>query len=113
MNPLGIKPTITSRFEKPTKEIDFLNHEMMLVRSPKPYDKNQVSFRCSPFLSKPEIKQYLSKVYKLPVQRVDTVNKMGKIKRNRTTGKQWKKSNWKKAIVTLDYEVDQDFKQFN
>ena len=40
MNPLGLKPTISSKFEKPSKEIDFLNHEVMLMRSPKPYDKN-------------------------------------------------------------------------
>ena len=113
MNPFGLKPTISSKFEKPAKEIDFLNHEVMLMRSPKPYDKNQVAFRVSPFMSKPEIKQYLSKVYKLPVSRVDTVNKMGKIKMDRTTGKKWRKPDWKKAIVTLDYEVDNDFKHFN
>ena len=64
-------------------------------------------------MSKPEIKQYLSKVYKLPVSRVDTVNKMGKIKMDRGSGKKWRKDDWKKAIVTLDYEVDNDFKHFN
>ena len=77
MNPLGIKTTITSRFKTPPKEIDFVNHEVILTRSPKPYDKNIISFKASPYLSKPEITQYLSKVYKLPVKRVDTVNKIG------------------------------------
>ena len=33
-------------------------------------------------LSKPEIKQYLMKIYGLPVQKVDTFNKMGEIKRD-------------------------------
>ena len=56
MNPLGIKPTITSSFKKPQEEHDFVNHEMMLMRSHKPYKKNIVSFRCSPYMSKPEIK---------------------------------------------------------
>ena len=86
---------------------------MLMVRSPKPYDKNQVSFRCSPFLSKPEIKQYLSKVYSLPVNRVDTVNKLGKIKHDRNTGKKWRKSDWKKAIVTVGYEVENEFRHIN
>ena len=56
LNPMGLKPTISSRFEKPAKEIDFLNHEVLLMRSPKPYEKNQVAFRVNPFMSKPEIK---------------------------------------------------------
>ena len=40
MNPKGIKPTITSRFKKESTEIDFLNHEILLMRSQKPYEKN-------------------------------------------------------------------------
>ena len=106
MNPKGLKPTITSRFVKPAKEIDFVNHEVILAKSHKPYDKNQISFRVAPHLSKPEIKQYLAKVYKLPVQRVDTFNKQGELKRDLSTAHRWKKKNWKKAIVTLDYEID-------
>ena len=94
MNPKGIKPTITSRFKKPAQEIEFLNHDLMLMRSPKPYGKKQVSFRVSPFISKPEIKQYLCKVYKLPVHRVDTANKMGQIKRDGQTNKKWRKKIW-------------------
>ena len=86
MNPKGLKPTITSRFTKPAQEIDFLNEKMVLARSPKPYKKNVVSFRCDPFLSKPEIKQYLTKVYNLPVQKVETANKIGQIKSNAMSG---------------------------
>ena len=88
---------------------------MTLTRSPKPYKKNVVSFRVNPQLSKPEIKQYLTKVYNLPVQKVETFNKIGQIKSNATSGSntKWRKQNWKKAIVTLDYEVDNDFRHFN
>ena len=86
---------------------------MLLMRSPKPYERNNVSFRCDPYLSKPEIKQYLSKVYQLPLNRVDTANKMGRLKRDGKTGRTWRKKNWKKAICTLDYEVDSDFRNFN
>ena len=56
MNPFGIKQTITSRFKKPSQQQDFVNHEFMLMRSTKAYDRNEVCFRVSPFLSKPEIK---------------------------------------------------------
>ena len=55
MNPKGLKPTITSNFVKPQREIDFVNHEVKLMRSPKTLGKDFVSFRVSPFLSKPEI----------------------------------------------------------
>ena len=82
MLPKGLKPTITSRFKKPPTEIDFVSNEMQLQRSPKPYDRNIVCFRTSMELSKPEIKQYLMKIYGLPVQKVDTFNKMGEIKRD-------------------------------
>ena len=92
---------------------------MVLTRSPKPMKKDFIAFRTSPFLSKPEINQYLSKVYKLPVTRVDTVNKMGEIKVNRLVGQdapgagKYRKKNWKKAIVKLDYEVDSEYRNFN
>jgi hypothetical protein len=72
MNPKGLKPTITSRFKKPAKEIEFCNHELQLMRSPKPYDDNTVCFKGSDYLSKPEIKQYLSKLYKLPINAIGT-----------------------------------------
>ena len=113
MNPKGLKPTVTSRFAKPPTEIEFVSHDFMLSRSAKPYQKNQVSFRCSPYLSKPEIKQYLSKVYNLPVQKVDTANKMGTIKINRENNTKWRKKNWKKAIVSVGYEVDYELKHFD
>ena len=74
MNPKGLKPTITSRFKKPAKEIEFCSHEMSLMRSPKPYDDNTVCFKGDQFLSKPEINQYLSKLYKLPINRLATFN---------------------------------------
>ena len=67
MNPGGYKPVITSNFKKPQTEIEFVNHEMLLNRSPKEIGKEWVSFKVSPFLSKPEIKQYLMKIYNLNV----------------------------------------------
>ena len=55
MNPKGFKPTITSNFRKPQTEIEFVNHEVQLMRTPKDYGKEWVNFRVSNFLSKPEL----------------------------------------------------------
>ena len=112
MNPKGLKPTITSNFKKPQQEIEFLNHEMMLMRSPKDIGKEWVNFRCSNYLSKPEIKQYLMKVYNLNVLQVHTMNKTGKIMRNNMTNGGFRKSDWKKAMVKVDFEVDPELQKF-
>jgi hypothetical protein len=56
LNPKGLKPTITSGFKKPAKEIDFVSHTFALMRTPKPYGDKVVNFRCDNFLSKPEIR---------------------------------------------------------
>jgi ribosomal protein L23 len=109
MNPKGIKPTVTNNFKRPQVEIDFVNINMQLLRSPKPYAKNEVGFKHVPFLAKPEIKQYLMKLYNLPVERVDTFNKMGKIMRNSDgKGGHWRKKDWKKSFVKLGFDVDPD-----
>ena len=111
MNPKGFKPTVTSNFKKPQTELDFVNHEMLLVRSPKDYGKEWVNFRVEPFLSKPEVQQYLMKLYNLNVQKVNTVNKQGKIMRNMDKHGWWRKKDWKKAIVKVDFEVDPEMQK--
>lgn len=111
MNPKGLKPTITSNFKKPALELDFVSHEMTLMRSPKTLGKEWASFKMSPFLSKPEIQQYLMKLYNLNVQVVNTVNVQGKIQRNYTKAGYWRKKDFKKAMVKLDFEVDPDLQK--
>jgi ribosomal protein L23 len=111
MNPKGLKPTITSNFKKPPVEIEFVSHEVQLLRSPKPYEKDEIGFRHSPFLSKPELKQYLMKLYNLPVERVNNFNKIGKIMRNSEKGGHWRKQDWKKSFVKVGFEVDPDLQK--
>ena len=113
MNPGGYKPTITSNFRKPQTEIEFVNHEMRLMRSPKDYGKDIVGFRMSNFLSKPEIQQYLMKLYNLNIQKVQTANKQGKIMRNMTKPGHWRKKDWKKAMVKVDFEVDPELQKLS
>ena len=92
-------------------EIDFVSHEMLLARSPRPYNENTVCFKHSPYLSRPEVKQYLSKLYKMPINQMETYNKMGKVMLSNDIRRQWRKKDWKKAIVHVDYEVDQEFQK--
>ena len=106
LNPKGLKPTITSNFQKMGDQQDFVSHNIMLIRSFKPYDNpNIATFKCSPFLSKFEIKQYLMKIYGVNVVKVHTVNKQGRIMRNAMNNTRWRKQDWKKAIVEFDFRV--------
>lgn len=79
MNPKGLKPTITSNFPKPPIVHDFVNESMTIQRSERKYDHHTISFRCSRELSKIEIKQYLAKLYELPILKLRTRNKMGRL----------------------------------
>ena len=55
-------------------------------------------------MTKHEIKEYLTKIYQLPVEKVSTMNYLGK--RKQAFGKRriarWKERDYKKAIVTFD-----------
>ncbi|CAI2382040.1 unnamed protein product [Moneuplotes crassus] len=106
LNPKGLKPTITNNFPKMGTEHDFVSHQMLLYKSFKPYKRNVASFRCSPFMTKPEIKQYLMKIYGLNVIKVHTVNKQGRIVKNHQNNTRWRKKDWKKAIVEFDFDVE-------
>ncbi len=111
LNPKGLKPTITSGFKKPAKEIDFVSHTFALMRTPKPYGDKVVNFRCDNFLSKPEIRQYLQKLYGMPITAVGTFRKMGKLMKNSDTRTGWRKQDWKKATVTLEHDVESEFQK--
>jgi large subunit ribosomal protein L23 len=61
-------------------------------------------FRVLPKMTKHEIKEYLTKIYGLPVHKVNTMNYMGKRKLVRGTTKvlYFKYKDFKKAVVTFD-----------
>ena len=113
MNPKGLKPTITSNFDKMGDEQDFVSHNIMLMRSFKPYKSNIACFRWNPYLSKPEIKQYLMKIYNLNVKKIHTTNVQGKIMQDHLKGGRWRKSDYKKAIVEFDFDVDPALQKHN
>ncbi len=60
---------------------------------------SQVSFLVDPAADKPTIKRAVEALFDVKVKAVNTVNVMGKVKRFK--GKLGKRSDYKKAIVTL------------
>jgi len=60
---------------------------------------NQVAFRVDPRANKVEVKAAVEKIFKVKVDCVNIMNVKGKVKRlGRNAGR---RSNWKKAVVTL------------
>ena len=114
MCPKGVKPTITSRFKKPRESQDFVSHEMILSRSNVSLAANEVRFRCSQHLTKHEIQEYLGKLYRMPFkngQMPDTTNHMGRVMRDQSTRRQWRKKDYKRVTARLEYEVDPDYQK--
>jgi large subunit ribosomal protein L23 len=62
------------------------------------------TFRVMPRMTKHEITEYLTKIYGLPVIKVNTMNYMGKRKiyRSANSAMYYKYKDFKKAIVTFD-----------
>jgi large subunit ribosomal protein L23 len=68
---------------------------------------NQVGFRVLPDASKPEIRAAVEKLFNVTVTNVQVSNMKGKVKRfGQITGR---RSDWKKAYVTLAEGQDIDF----
>jgi len=62
--------------------------------------ENKHFFMVDPSSNKMEIKKAVEEIYKVVVDKVNTVNYMGKLKRERTMT-YGRTSNWKRAVVTL------------
>ena len=61
---------------------------------------NQYLFRVHPDANKMEIKQAVQRLFKVTVTQVNTLNRMGKAKRNRRGGSGFR-TDWKRAVVSL------------
>lgn len=77
---------------------------LVSVRSPTEKRAASAVFRVPPRMTKHEIKEYLTKIYQLPVLKVNTMNYMGKRKQaiGRRGVARWKYRDFKKAIVSFD-----------
>jgi large subunit ribosomal protein L23 len=61
---------------------------------------NQYTVVADRLATKPQIKQAVQELFKVKVEKINTLNVRGKSRRQRTT-QAGKAPNWKKAIVTL------------
>lgn len=68
---------------------------------------NQYTFRVARDASKPEIKRAVEKLFKVKVAAVRVLNVKGKVKLNRFGAA--RRSDWKKAYVSLESGHDIDF----
>jgi large subunit ribosomal protein L23 len=64
-------------------------------------EDNVYTFTVHPDASKPEIKQAVESIFEVSVLKVNTMNRKGKRKRNRRNGTFGKRSDTKRAMVTL------------
>ena len=64
-------------------------------------EENVYTFTVAPDASKPEIKQAVETIFDVTVVKVNTLNRKGKRKRNRRDGTVGKRSDTKRAMVTL------------
>ena len=80
------------------------NVALVMLKPGKAHPPNTAVFRVPLSLSKPQIANYLEQLYRVRVRRVNTAVYLGKEKRNPFTGRLYKLSDWKKAIVTIEQE---------
>jgi large subunit ribosomal protein L23 len=78
---------------------DIIVAPVITEKSQRISEANQVVFRVRGGASKPEIKQAVEGLFNVKVTAVNTLNVKGKVKRFR--GTVGRRSDWKKAIVTL------------
>mmetsp|Transcript_50508 Transcript_50508/g.57932 ORF Transcript_50508/g.57932 Transcript_50508/m.57932 type:complete len:128 (+) Transcript_50508:41-424(+) len=86
--PKGYAHRRSSNFPRQREYVPLLDDHMVLHRTDQELEPNVVCFRCKQDMFKPEIKQYLNKVYGLNIEKVHTWNKMGKIKRGANGAKE-------------------------
>ena len=66
---------------------------------------NTLNFKINENLSKPELKQYLEKLYGIDIEKINTVRYLGRVKRN-MVGAPMVTNNFKKAYVMTSHKID-------
>ena len=64
-------------------------------------DRNVYTFIVAPHANKIEIKQAVEEIFNVKVAKISTLNRKGKLKRNRRSNTMGKRPDTKRAIVTL------------
>ena len=80
---------------------DIIIRPVVSEKSYAAFDGNVYTFVVAPDANKIEIKQAVEAIFSVKVTNVNTVNRKGKRKRNRRTGDWGKRSDQRRAIVSL------------
>ena len=91
------KPKIALDFPE---MLDLIRRPLVTEKSTRGSEHNQITFQVPLKATKPEIKAAVEGVFKVKVKAVNTLRVMGKTKRWR--GREGKRSDFKKAVVTLE-----------
>ena len=81
------------------RHYDTILSPVITEKSTRTSEYNQVTFRVPLDASKPQIKAAVEALFEVKVEKVNTLRVKGKVKRFR--GRLGRRSDWKKAIVTL------------
>lgn len=101
---------------KERRVLNFLNWKLNFKKPYSPQEENVLTVVTELKATKPEIKQYIEKVYGLKVHRVNTLIQMGKFKSSGFRSsfsiklERFKESDFKKAYVYLDEQVPEAFR---
>ena len=82
------------------KHYDVILSPVITEKSTLGSENNQVTFKVAIDSAKPEIKAAVEHLFKVKVKAVNTLRVKGKVKRFR--GQLGRRSDWKKAVVTLE-----------
>ena len=80
---------------------DVIIRPVVSEKSYSAYDENVYTFVVAPDANKIEIRQAVESIFDVRVTNVNTMNRTGKRKRNRRTGRPGSRPDRKRAIVTL------------
>ena len=80
---------------------DVIQRPVVSEKSYGRHDANVYPFVVHAAASKPEIRDAVQSIFEVKVEKVNTLNRKGKRKRNRKTGKFGRRPDTKRALVTL------------
>ena len=84
---------------KDTRDVE--NAPVVSEKSYEQLEKNVYVFKVQTSASKPEIRNAIESIFDVTVTKVNTLNRKGKVRRNRRNNTLGKRADTKRAIVTL------------
>lgn len=109
---LKLRPVTERKIGRPQPVEKFYNKPVFLTRSGKERPENALCFTSSQDLTKPELKQYFTKLYNLDIKKINTWNKQGKILRNNSNARYFRKPDIKRIILELNTTVPPELQSY-